>query len=144
MSHTDLPLPTAVELKAGFDSEPYIRIYAQPKDTNSSGDIFGGWLLSLVDLAAAAIAENTARGRVTTVAIHEFKFLQPVKVGDLVSCYGRLSRVGNTSMTIDIRVLVIRPNLWDTPLHVCDSQLVYVAIDEHGKPRPIQPVVCAL
>ncbi len=79
------------------DSSPILRTLAMPADTNANGDIFGGWIMSQMDIAGGILAKETARSRVVTVAVDSFKFLRPVKVGDVVCCYGRVLRIGNTA-----------------------------------------------
>ena len=114
-----------------------IRTIAMPADANANGDIFGGWLVSQMDLGGAILARGTAHCRVTTVAIDGMAFLRPVNVGDIVTCYARLLSVGRTSMKIDVEVWVQRSS--DTPLlRVTEGTFVYVAIDSTGKPQPVK------
>ena len=107
-----------------------------PADTNANGDIFGGWLVSQMDLAAGVLAKKLSRGRVTTVAINSMSFLRPVHVGDVVSCHVELKKAGTTSMTIAVEV-------WTETLStgekycVTEGDFVFVAIDESGHPRKI-------
>lgn len=123
------------------DKQPVIRVVAYPKDTNPAGDIFGGWLMSHVDMAGSIVASRRALGRVATVAVNEFVFKSPVYVGDLVSCYGKVIRVGTTSITVDVEAYVQRG--WRSGeragecVKVTEANLTYVAIDETGKPRPV-------
>ncbi|MCW5588595.1 MAG: acyl-CoA thioester hydrolase YciA [Legionellales bacterium] len=111
------------------------RTLAMPCDTNANGDIFGGWLVSEMDLGGGILAKRVSGGRIVTVAIHAMTFIRPVKIGDVVSCYAELIKTGRTSMTINIEA-------WATPgdgndLHkVTEGTFIYVAIDEHGQPRP--------
>ena len=108
-----------------------------PADTNSKGDIFGGWLLSQMDLGGAVLARNTAPGRVATVAIEGMSFLFPVYVGDIVTCYARLLGVGRTSMRIDLEAWVQRQA--DGSLHrVTEGIFTYVALDVAGRPRSVR------
>lgn len=115
-----------------------LQTIAMPSDTNWNGDIFGGWLVSQMDLAGAVHARRRARGRVATVAIDAMVFHHPVHVGDVLSCYTQVLRIGNTSMRIGVEV-------WETadpcrpPVKVTDGHFTYVAIDEQGKPRPVPP-----
>ena len=109
---------------------------AMPADTNPNGDIFGGWLLSQMDVAGGILAKKIAKGRVATVAIEGMKFLLPVKVGDTVTCYGSILKTGNSSISINLRVTAqglesIRPQ------DVTNGTFIYVAIDLDGKPRQV-------
>ncbi len=112
------------------------RTLAMPAYTNPSGDIFGGWLLSEMDIAGAILAQKHAKGRVSTVALNGMTFYLPVCVGDVVCCYANLIKVGKTSLTIDIQA-------WKTPqkstqrIKVTEGTFTYVAIDENRKPRPL-------
>ena len=109
---------------------------AMPSDTNPNGDIFGGWLLSQMDVAGGILAKKIARGRVATVAIEGMKFLLPVKVGDTVTCYGRLLKRGNSSVSINLRVTAQgSDNI--KPQDVTNGIFIYVAIDLDGKPRQL-------
>lgn len=120
-----------------MDGELTIQTLAMPADTNANGDIFGGWLLSQMDLAAGILAKKLSRGRVVTVAINSMSFLRPVQVGDVVSCYAKLIKQGRTSM--DIQIDVWTNNQYFNDAHqVTTGKFIFVAIDEHGKPRPIQ------
>ena len=109
---------------------------AMPADTNPNGDIFGGWLLSQMDVAGGILAKKIAKGRVATVAIEGMKFLLPVKVGDTVTCYGSILKTGNSSISINLRVTAqglesIKPQ------DVTNGTFIYVAIDLDGKPRQL-------
>lgn len=116
---------------------PTTRILAMPTNTNASGDIFGGWIMSQVDIAGAIAAYERARGRVVTVAVNSFQFHAPVFVGDIVSCYAQVSRVGNTSLTIQVEVYVERGRDPRDVVRVTEASLTYVAVDEERKPRPV-------
>ena len=118
------------------DVEPAIRMIAMPADTNSSGDIFGGWLMSMMDLAGSTVAYERARGRVATVAVKEIVFHSPVLVGDLVSCYARVIRAGRTSLATSVEVWV-RGRSGDDPIKVTEGEFTFVAIDENRIPRPL-------
>ncbi len=108
-----------------------------PADTNANGDIFGGWLVSQMDLGGAVLARSLAHSRVTTVAIDSKAFLRPVNVGDIVTCYARLLSIGRTSMKIDVEVWVQRSS--DTSLlRVTEGKFTYVAIDANGRPHPVR------
>lgn len=116
---------------------PTIRTIAMPADTNAAGDIFGGWLMSQMDLAAGSVAALTARGRSATVAVEGMKFLRPVKVGDEVSLYAEIVHIGRTSMRI-------RVEAWRRERHRDDSERVteaiftFVALDANGAARPVR------
>lgn len=119
------------------------RTSAMPADTNSNGDIFGGWILSQMDIAGGILAKEVCRGRCVTVAIDGMKFLAPVQVGDVVCCYGHLVKVGRTSMAIDLEVWV-KPILRETEerdrarFKVTEARFTYVAIDPDRNPRPVE------
>lgn len=113
-----------------------IRTVAMPADTNPNGDIFGGWVLSQMDMAGGMIATRRANGRVATVAIATMSFHQPVFVGDEVSCYGEISKIGNTSITIKIESWVRRGRGGDE-LKVTEGVFTFVAIGEDRKPRKV-------
>ncbi len=116
---------------------PAIRVLAMPADTNAAGDIFGGWLMAQVDIAGSIAAHRYATGRVVTVGINSFRFIHPVFVGDLISCYSDVVSVGRTSLVVDVQVFAERErgNL-ETEL-VATATLAYVAIDAQRHPRPI-------
>jgi acyl-CoA thioesterase YciA len=128
---------TASTAPAGPQGEIVIRTIAMPADANANGDIFGGWLVSQMDLGGAVLARTVARSRVATVAIDAMSFVAPVNVGDTVTCYARLDRVGRTSMKVAIEA-------WSQ--HFSGSELrrvthgvfTYVAIDEKGKPQAVK------
>jgi len=114
-----------------------IRVMATPADTNSAGDIFGGWLMSQVDIAGSIIARRHANGRIVTVAVNSFEFRQPVFVGDLISCYAEITRLGNSSLTINVKAFAERQKETHELILVTEADLTYVAVDEHRKPRPL-------
>lgn len=114
-----------------------IRVMATPADTNANGDVFGGWLMSQVDMAGSIIARRRAHGRITTVAVDSFQFRQPVFVGDLVSCYATIKRIGTTSITVHVRAYVERQGSSHEGIQVTEADLTYVAIDERRRPRPL-------
>ena len=118
------------------DSEITIQTIAMPADTNPNGDIFGGWLVSQMDLAAGVLAKKVSKGRTATVAIHSMTFLKPVHVGDVISCHVQLMTVGNSSMTIDVEVWteLLAPG---EKYCVTEGTFVFVALNEEGKPRKI-------
>ena len=117
--------------------DPIIRTVPQPADMNGNGDIFGGWVLSQMDIAGGTLAARVAKGRVATVAITAMTFVQPIKVGDLVSIYGEVSKIGRSSITIDLETMVQR-RLDPTPIQVTHGTFVFVAIDDDGKPRQVR------
>ena len=116
-----------------------IQTLAMPADTNANGDIFGGWLVSQMDLAAGVLAKKRAQGRVATVAIHSMTFLKPVHVGDVVSCHVELLKSGRTSMTIGVEVWA-EPATKSGKYRVTEGTFIFVAIDEQGNPREVDPV----
>jgi acyl-CoA thioesterase YciA len=117
--------------------DPAIRVSAMPADTNAYGDIFGGWLVSLMDSGAGLVASKHARGRAVTVAMDGMQFLSPVKVGDEVSVYGEIKHVGRTSMTIAVEAWR-RHRTELEEVKVTEAVFTFVAIDDAGKPRAIQ------
>lgn len=119
-----------------MDGEITLQTLAMPADTNASGDIFGGWLLSQMDLAAGILAKKISRGRVVTVAINSMSFIRPVKVGDIVTCYAKLLKQGRSSMDIQIDVWA-NSQSFDEPHQVTTGHFIFVAIDDAGKPKPI-------
>ncbi|MEX2629926.1 MAG: acyl-CoA thioesterase [Tistlia sp.] len=116
--------------------EPALRTLAMPGDANPNGDIFGGWVLAQMDLAGAVPAYAAAKGRIATVAVDALRFHKPVSIGDLVSCYAEVTRVGTTSIAVRIETWV-RRRFDDEELKVTEGTFVYVAIDEAGRPRPV-------
>jgi acyl-CoA thioesterase YciA len=118
-------------------SELVLRVIPMPADVNGNGDIFGGWLMAQVDLAGAVLASRIAKGRIATVAVNQFVFKQPVSVGDLVSFYSKVERIGNTSVTVHVSVISERNPANLQVVKVTEANLTYVAIDSEGKPRPI-------
>jgi acyl-CoA thioesterase YciA len=117
--------------------ELVIRTIAMPKDTNPSGDIFGGWIMSQMDLGSGILAAKTAKSRVVTVAIEAMSFLRPVQVGDRVACYARVEKIGRTSMVIPVEVWVQR-YMSGEEVRVTHGVFTYVAIGGDGKPIPVQ------
>jgi acyl-CoA thioesterase YciA len=116
--------------------DPIVRTVPHPSDMNGNGDIFGGWVLSQMDTAGGALAARVAKGRVATVAITAMTFVEPIKVGDWVSIYGEVSKVGRTSITIALETVVQRRHE-STERRVTHGTFVFVAIDDEGKPRPV-------
>ncbi|MGI9086898.1 MAG: acyl-CoA thioesterase [Chthoniobacterales bacterium] len=117
--------------------ELVIQTIAMPSDTNPNGDIFGGWLMSQMDLGSGILAAKTAQARVVTVAMEGMSFLQPVRVGDTVACFARVEKIGRTSMTIPVEVWV-RRYMGGRMERVTRGVFIYVAVDEAGKPIPVQ------
>ncbi len=116
--------------------DPIIRTAPQPKDCNNNGDIFGGWVLSQMDIAGGVLAARRAQGRVVTVAVEAMTFHQPIKTGDVVSIYGEISKVGRTSMHIKLTTIVVR-KLDPAEIKVTEGTYIFVAIDEEGNPREV-------
>ncbi|HTT37954.1 MAG TPA: acyl-CoA thioesterase [Burkholderiales bacterium] len=121
------------------DREPVLRVVPMPADANSTGDIFGGWIMSQVDIAGSIPAIRLARGRVATVAVNAFVFKQPVLIGDLVSFYAQVVKVGRTSITVDVEVFAQRGVPEQVTVKVTEATLTYVAVDQSRKPRPVAP-----
>ena len=116
-----------------------IRVLAMPADANPHGDIFGGWLMSQIDIAGSVVAIQTAQGRVVTVAVNEMRFILPVLVGDLVSLYARVKQVGTTSVTVEVEAFAEREQERNRQQRVASATLTYVAIDGNGQPRAVLP-----
>jgi acyl-CoA thioesterase YciA len=121
------------------DEQPALRLVPMPSDSNHQGDIFGGWIMSQVDVAGAVPAYRRARGRIATVAVNSFVFKQPVLVGDLVSFYARIRRVGRTSITVDVEVYAERNPEKYFCVRVTEATITYVAIGRDGRPRDLPP-----
>ena len=115
-----------------------LRTVAMPADTNPAGDIFGGWIMSLMDLAAGVAASSLAKGRVATAAVSNLSFLRPVKVGDVVCVYTELSRTGRTSITMAVETWVLRQGQGER-VRVTAAEFVMVAVDDSGRPRTLPP-----
>lgn len=119
--------------------DPVLRVVPMPSDANYVGDIFGGWIMSQVDIAGSIPAIRRSRGRVATVAVNSFVFKQPVLVGDLVSFYAKVIRVGRTSITVDVEVYAQRHRAEEQSVKVTEAVLTYVAVDSDRRPRPVPP-----
>ena len=117
--------------------ELVLKVIPMPADCNANGDIFGGWVMAQVDLAGAVLPARYVRGRMATVAVNQFLFKQPVSVGDLLSFYACVERIGNTSVTVHVEVLAERNPAHPQVVKVTEANLTYVAIDREGKPRPV-------
>ena len=118
--------------------QPALRVMPMPADANQHGDIFGGWIMAQVDIAGGTAAGRVARGRVATVAVKEFVFKQPVQIGDVLSFYADVVRIGHTSITVTVEVYAERSPADPTVVKVTEATLTYVAIDPGGRPRPVQ------
>ena len=127
-------LPNAVPLPG---KDPTLRVIPMPADANHTGDIFGGWIMSQVDLAGSIQAVRLAQGRVATVAVNSFVFRQPVFVGDVVSFYAEVVKVGRTSITVDVEVYAQRRPEKELCVKVTEATLTYVAVDENRQPRVV-------
>ena len=129
-------------LRLPDDRQLVMRTMPMPADANGNGDIFGGWIMAQVDLAGAVLPARIARGRIVTVAVNQFIFKQPVSIGDLLSFYAKVERIGKTSVTVNVEVYAERDPANLHVVKVTEANLTYVAIDREGKPRPI-PVAAA-
>ncbi|MGB5452584.1 MAG: acyl-CoA thioesterase [Sedimenticolaceae bacterium] len=136
---TALPNNPMRDTESAAQRELTYRVVAMPADTNAYGDIFGGWLMSQVDIAGSILAIREAEGRVATVAIKEFRFLAPVAVGDLVSCYTEIRRRGKSSITVHVIAEACRQLAAHELKVVADATLIYVALGEDGRPRHLRP-----
>jgi acyl-CoA thioesterase YciA len=113
------------------------RLICMPSEANSAGDIFGGWIVSQIDVAGAIVAAQRARGRVVTVAIDSVQFHKPVLVGDVISCFAAITKIGRTSITVHVEVCAERHP--ECVIKVTEGTVVYVAVDKDRKPRPVPP-----
>ncbi len=122
------------------DRQPTLRVVAMPGDVNALGSVFGGWIMAQVDIAASIPAIRHAKGKVATRAVNSFEFSEPLFVGDVVSFYADLVRIGKTSLTVDVEVYAERLRQGARQsIKVTQAQLTFVALDEHGRPRNIEP-----
>lgn len=119
------------------DRQLVMRVMPMPADANGNGDIFGGWIMAQVDLAGAVLPARIAKGRIATVAVNEFVFKQPVSIGDLLSFYAKVERIGRTSITVNVEVYAERNPADLRVVKVTEAMLTYVAIDSHGNRRAI-------
>lgn len=119
------------------DGDLVMRVMPMPADANGNGDIFGGWIMAQVDLAGSVLPARIAKGRIATVAVNQFVFKQPVSVGDLLSFYAHIERVGRTSVTVRVEVYAERNPADLQVVKVTEANLTYVAIDLNGKPRQL-------
>lgn len=120
------------------DKEPVLRVPATPAHTNAGGDIFGGWLMSQIDIAGSIPAVLRAKGRVVTVSVESMTFIKPVKVGDLVSIYAEVHKVGRSSLSVAVEAWSQRNAQAPECVKVSQAVLVYVAIDQSGRPRAVE------
>jgi acyl-CoA thioesterase YciA len=128
-SNAPTALPTDMDL--------VMRVMPMPADANGNGDIFGGWIMAQVDLAGSVLPNRIAKGRIATVAVNQFIFKQPVSMGDLLSFYARVERIGRTSVTVHVEVYAERNPEDLKVVKVTEASLTYVAIDLQGRPRPL-------
>jgi acyl-CoA thioesterase YciA len=136
MDDTLQPQGAGAPITLPIGREPALRVVPMPSDVNITGDIFGGWIMAQVDIAGALPAIRRARGRVATVAVNSFVFKQPVLIGDVVSFYAEVVRVGRTSITVDVEVYAER-GVPETVVKVTEATLTYVAVGPDRKPRPV-------
>ncbi|MBU1358228.1 MAG: acyl-CoA thioesterase [Gammaproteobacteria bacterium] len=120
------------------DMELVLKVIPLPADVNANGDIFGGWVMAQCDLAGSVIPARYAKGRMATVAVNEFVFKQPVRLGDILSFFSKLVRVGRTSITVTVEVFAERFKAQGAYVKVTQATFTYVAIDDNGRPRPIE------
>lgn len=118
-------------------TELVLRVMPMPADANANGDVFGGWIMAQVDLAGAVLPARIAKGRIATVAVNEFIFKQPVSIGDLLSFYAGVTRIGRTSVTVHVEVYAERNPAELHVVKVTEANLTYVAIDRDGQPRAL-------
>jgi acyl-CoA thioesterase YciA len=127
--------PAGVQLPT--DQDLVLKVIPMPGDCNANGDIFGGWVMAQVDLAGSVVPARYTQGRMATVAVNEFIFKQPVRVGDILSFFSKVSRIGRTSITVKVEVYAERFSRQGQYIKVTEASLTYVAIDDQGKPREI-------
>ncbi len=126
-------------LQLPSDRQLVMRVMPMPADVNGNGDIFGGWIMAQVDVAGAILPARIAKGRIATVAVNQFIFKQPVSMGDLLSFYARVERIGRTSITVNVEVFAERNPAQLHVVKVTEANITYVAIDGSGRPRPVPP-----
>ncbi len=134
---TEQPPRSAPTIPLPQDKELVLKVIPMPADCNPNGDIFGGWVMAQVDLAGSVLPARYAQGRMATVAVNQFIFRQPVRVGDILSLVAKMERIGRTSMTVNVGVYAERFNNQGRYIKVTEATLTYVAIDDEGKPRPV-------
>ena len=119
------------------DKELVLKVIPMPADCNANGDIFGGWVMAQVDLAGSVLPARIVNGRMATVAVNEFIFKQPVRVGDILSFFASVTRIGRTSITVQVEVFAERFQSQGEYIKVTQANFTYVAIDDNGRPRPL-------
>ncbi len=132
-----IPIPRMAPAALPNGAELVLRVMPMPADANANGDVFGGWIMAQVDLAGAVLPMRVAKGRIATVAVNQFIFKQPVSIGDLLSFYARVTRVGNTSISVHVEVYAERNPADVQTVKVTEADVTYVAIDGNGQPRPV-------
>ncbi|MBK9361019.1 MAG: acyl-CoA thioesterase [Rubrivivax sp.] len=137
MATDSTPVATTLAVPASLPdgAELVMRVMPMPADVNANGDVFGGWIMAQVDVAGAVLPMRVARGRIATVAVNQFTFKQPVSIGDLLSFYAAVTRVGRTSITVHVEVWAERNPVHPQLVKVTEANLTYVAIDGQGQPR---------
>lgn len=134
MSASFSPPPAALP----SEHELVLKVIPMPGDCNANGDIFGGWVMAQVDLAGSVLPARYAQGRMATVAVNQFVFKHPVRVGDILSFFAHVERIGRTSITVQVEVFAENYRSQGSYVKVTEASLTYVAIDEFGKPRPLE------
>ena len=138
IASADMPIqPSAPNVALPLDMELVLKVIPMPADCNANGDIFGGWVMAQVDLAGSVIPARHTQGRMATVAVNEFIFKQPVRVGDILSFFSEVTRIGRTSVTVKVEVFAERFRSQGTYIKVTEASVTYVAIDDQGRPREI-------
>src|SRR5450830_1090565 len=127
----------AEKVQLPTDQELVLKVIPMPRDCNGNGDIFGGWVMAQVDLAGAVVPARYIQGRMVTVAVNEFIFKHPIQVGDILSFFAKLTRIGRTSVTVKVEVFAERFGSQDDNVKVTEASITYVAVDENGKPREV-------
>ena len=128
---------SAPSVQLPTDKELVLKVIPMPADSNPNGDIFGGWVMAQVDLAGSVIPARYVQGRMATVAVNQFIFKQPVRIGDLLSFFSTLTRIGRTSVTVQVEVYAERFSAQGVYIKVTEASLTYVAIDDQGRPREV-------
>ena len=136
-SNTTQNSSSAPHVELPLDKELVLKVIPMPADCNANGDIFGGWVMAQVDLAGSVIPARHTQGRMATVAVNEFIFKQPVRVGDILSFFSEVTRIGRTSVTVKVEVFAERFRSQGKYIKVTEASVTYVAIDEQGRPREI-------